>query len=375
MIGRGLVAERGAAEPIGLAASLATGKKVAPDVTGLLAMDHREAIALFDCYREVSETPDRPMALRRLTMALAIHMQVEEELVYPAAAKATGDGAMVREAEQEHADAKNLIGQLTEVRSVPAAELRVVEELRALIEAHVEEEESVFFPRMREAGMDLYTLGRAVAARRLSLFLEQTGLATREETMDLQTPTDAGSPATFADEAALDTVAPEEALKLFTTGLRNIHATKRQGKAMLERQLDRLENYPRLKTRLAQNLSETNAQLTRIEAILGDLGDSPSGLKDAAMSLIGNMGAAMNAPAGDEVLKNSFSNAGLVQFQIAAYEALITLGEAAGQTEALRPLQMCLNEERSLAAWLSENLRGTVISHLQLRSSGMEASH
>lgn len=375
MIARMMVAERGAAEPIGLAAGLATGKKVAPDVTQLLMMDHLEAMALFDRYREAIGGPERALVLSRLTNALAIHMRVEEELVYPAAARAAGNAAMARHAEEEHADAKNLMGQLHDVRSVPDAERRVVEELRQLIATHVEEEETVFFPRMRQAGMDLYTLGRAVAARRLELFLEMTGLATRENAMDLQSPTDAGSPVTFADEAALDIIAPEEALKLFTASLRNIHATKRQGKAMLERQLDRLENYPRLKTRLAQNLGETDAQLGRIEAILDDLGESPSALKDAAMSMMGNVGAALNAPADDEILKNSFSNAGLVHFEIAAYEALITLGEAAGRTEALRPLQICLNEERSLAAWLAENLRGTVITHLQLRSTGQEASH
>lgn len=143
---------------------------------------------------------------------------------------------------------------------------------------------------------------------------------------------------------------------------------------MAERQVQRFQRYPKVEGRMRQHVDEKTVHMERVERILSDLGESTSTLKDTMMAMSGNMGAMMNAMADDEILKNSMANAAMAQFEIAAYESLITMGAAAGATEAIRTLQQTLSEERAMAAWLSDNLRGTVLIHMQLRSQGDEAS-
>lgn len=91
---------------------------------------------------------------------------------------------------------------------------------------------------------------------------------------------------------------------IYATGLRNAHAMEAQAKELLKRQIERLDDYPELKSRLQQHLSETDRQQDRLERILGSLGKSTSSIKDAALALFGNMAAAAHMPARDEVLKD-----------------------------------------------------------------------
>ncbi len=51
-----LMADLDSAEPIRLAAALQTGKKVAPDITGLLADDHRTVLGWFAWYESTTDS-------------------------------------------------------------------------------------------------------------------------------------------------------------------------------------------------------------------------------------------------------------------------------------------------------------------------------
>lgn len=369
------VPDRGQAEPISLGPSLISGKKVTADAINLLMMDHMEAMAFFDWYEHSIDAEEKRRVAIKLCTALSIHMRVEEEIFYPASRRATGDDAMVEHAEDEHDEARRLVVQLMERTVVDAGHDAAVMQLRTIIEQHVTEEETDFFPRVRATSLDLYELGRAVAARRLDLFFERTGRNAREGIMDTASDLSVGTPMNVGSEIGVGPLDPQEAQKLFVEGLKNAHAMELNCKAMIDRQLDRLENYPKLIARMQQHRQENLAQIDRLEQILEGQGEKTSGMKDAAMSMMGNMGAMMNAPAGDEVLKNSFASAATAMAEVSAYKALIVLGEIAGQVDAIRLLQRSLSEERAMAAWLDDNLEGTVLMHLQLRSQGETAKH
>ncbi len=49
---------------------------------------------------------------------------------------------------------------------------------------------------------------------------------------------------------------------------------------------------------------------------------------------------------------------------------LITMARAAGRPEHMPILQLCLGGERGMAAFIAENLRGTGVRFMQLRSDG-----
>jgi ferritin-like metal-binding protein YciE len=168
-------------------------------------------------------------------------------------------------------------------------------------------------------------------------------------------------------------VSADQARDLFIVGARDAHAMEMQAKALIERQLGRLEHYPTVEARLRQHHGETERQIARAEEVLSSLGQDSSALKDVSMKLSGNVMAMFHAMAGDEILKNSFANFAFENYEIAAYDSLITMGEAAKLTSSARLLGQSLQEERNMAQWLADNLRDVTMTYLKLRTEHAEA--
>src|SRR5690606_6084341 len=122
--------------------------------------------------------------------------------------------------------------------------------------------------------------------------------------------------------------------KTFVAGLRNAHALENQALALIDRQLGRLEDYPDLKARLQAHRRETEGQIARLDRVLESCGESASGLKDTALSLVGNLAAMGHALAEDEILKNSYANFAFENFEIASYRSLILVADRAGMISA-----------------------------------------
>lgn len=160
----------------------------------------------------------------------------------------------------------------------------------------------------------------------------------------------------------------------FVTGLRNAHAVENQALALIDRQLERLENYPALSERLTLHRTETENQIGRLEEILSSLAESHSSLKDMALSLSGNMAALGHTIAGDEVLKNSFANLAFENFECASYISLITLAEMGGFNSAVPLLQTSLSEEEAMATFVREAIPDTTERFVRLASAGAQAS-
>jgi ferritin-like metal-binding protein YciE len=168
-------------------------------------------------------------------------------------------------------------------------------------------------------------------------------------------------------------ISETEARDYFLVGLKNAHATTRQGRTLVAQQVERLESYPQLKAKLVSHLREKDAQLVRLERLLGGYGESASAVKDAAMSMAAGVAGLASAAAADEVVKSSFATLAQAKYESAAFETLLVFAEAAGEAAALRPLQQCLSESRGLASFVEENLRATAVRFLALRSEGKQA--
>jgi ferritin-like metal-binding protein YciE len=150
----------------------------------------------------------------------------------------------------------------------------------------------------------------------------------------------------------------------FIVGLRNAHAMEVQARELMERQSERLDDYPDVKARVSAHLGETNEQLKRLEDCLQACGESTSTLKDSAQSLLANTQAMMHAMAGDEILKNTFANNAFEHFEIAAYKSLLALCPAAGMESAKAPLEMSLREEERMANWIDSNIGKVTMEYL-----------
>ncbi|HYW63851.1 MAG TPA: ferritin-like domain-containing protein [Bradyrhizobium sp.] len=146
------------------------------------------------------------------------------------------------------------------------------------------------------------------------------------------------------------------AQSVFITGLRNAHAMEVQARELMERQSERLGDYPEVQAKVKQHLVETNEHLKRLEMCLQACGESSSPIKDTAQSVVANTMAMAHAMAGDEILKNTFANHAFENFEVAAYNSLLTLCDSAGQQTARPLLEANLREDEAMAAWIKANV-------------------
>jgi hemerythrin superfamily protein len=141
----------------------------APDALSLLEADHREVDGYFDAYEAATDAVEKKALADKICLALKVHAQIEEELFYPKAREATGDGDLLDEAIVEHMGAKTLVAQIEAMQpSQPLYDARI-KVLAEQVRHHVREEEEELFPEVRETRIDLDALGAKLAARKAEL--------------------------------------------------------------------------------------------------------------------------------------------------------------------------------------------------------------
>jgi len=137
------------------------------DGVTLLMRDHRGAEDLFKAYEAAKADNRRKAAiLAKLIAELRIHMQIEEEIFYPASRPFVDEQDTVNEAEVEHAAAKDLMCQLEAMSPDDDYYDAKVKVLQEMIDHHVEEEETEYFPEVRRSAMDLKAVGDEMEARK-----------------------------------------------------------------------------------------------------------------------------------------------------------------------------------------------------------------
>ena len=155
----------------------------ATDALEMLKDDHRQVEALFKEYEQLAGGEDiaaKEVVATEICEKLTVHAQLEEEVFYPAARQVLDKQEIIDEAEEEHADAKQLIAELEEMSPEDDAYDATVKSLSDAIAHHVEEEESEMFPKLKEAGMETEAVGEQMAERRQEI-MDELGLAETEE--------------------------------------------------------------------------------------------------------------------------------------------------------------------------------------------------
>src|SRR3954471_18738102 len=160
---------------------------------------------------------------------------------------------------------------------------------------------------------------------------------------------------------------------VFVDGLRNAHAMEVQARELMERQSERLGDYPDVQARVKQHLVETNQHLKRLEPCLQAGGETSSSLKDTAQSVMANTMAMAHSLAGDEILKNTFANNAFENFEVAAYKSLLTMAEAAGQSRFVPALRQNLEEDQRMAQWIADNVETITRKYLEREARGEKA--
>ena len=156
------------------AAHAASTSQPHQDALQLLMAEHREVKTMFQRYQKLADAggkgDERMLLASQICVALAVHTQVEEEILYPAARTVlTHDEDIVDEAYVEHAGAKSLVAQIKTMTSDQPLFDAKVHVLGEYIDHHVKEEETEFFPKLRKTSLDLDALGDQIAARKKQL--------------------------------------------------------------------------------------------------------------------------------------------------------------------------------------------------------------
>ncbi len=139
-----------------------------PDALQLLMAEHREVKAMFQQYQTLVDAggkgDERMLLASQICVALTVHTQMEEEILYAAARTVlTKDEDIVDEAYVEHAGAKNLIAQLKTMTSDQPLFDAKVKVLGEYIDHHVKEEETEFFPKLYRTSLDLDAMADQLA--------------------------------------------------------------------------------------------------------------------------------------------------------------------------------------------------------------------
>jgi iron-sulfur cluster repair protein YtfE (RIC family) len=135
---------------------------MAQDAIALLEADHQRVEELFREYKSAGDPAAKLHLAQVICMELTLHAMVEEEIFYPAFARATGDDAMLEHAAKEHGRIKELIAKVPSAENLDGA----MEAIRQHTMHHVDDERSGMFAKARASGMELATLGGRIQTRR-----------------------------------------------------------------------------------------------------------------------------------------------------------------------------------------------------------------
>ncbi len=170
-----------------------------------------------------------------------------------------------------------------------------------------------------------------------------------------------------------DLTSSEDIRNIFITGLENAHALEKQAIQLMERQVERFENYPEMSDLLRRHIVETEGQIRRLDEALHSFGADRSILKDMATQFMANLAAVGHMPMADEVLKNTFANHAFENFEIAAYTSLIAMADVAGHQNHIPALEQTLREERKMAQAVHDLIEPTTRRFIKLSEEGRKA--
>ena len=109
---------------------------MAQDAIALLEADHHRVEELFRDFKSAGDPEARLHLAQVICMELTLHAMVEEEIFYPAFARATGDEQMLEHALKEHQEIKDLIAGVLTAENLDGA----IEAVKRHTLHHVEEE-------------------------------------------------------------------------------------------------------------------------------------------------------------------------------------------------------------------------------------------
>ena len=144
-----------------------------PLAISLLKADHREVAAWFEEYEQLSADAEKLALFNKIALALKVHTQIEEEILYPEERGDVEDD-LLDEAYVEHDGAKKLIAEIEGMTPADQFYDAKVKVLGEYITHHVKEEEQPggLFAQAKKGDEDLEEMGQRLKARKAELMAQ-----------------------------------------------------------------------------------------------------------------------------------------------------------------------------------------------------------
>ena len=143
------------------------------DAVDLLDTDHKAVKKMFIDYsglcEDLAPADVRRALAQRICQALTVHAQLEEEIFYPQVREAIEDDAVMDEALDEHAEAKEMIALIEGMDGTQADYDATVMQLGKVIDQHVTQEREQIFLGARLAALDLRGMTLPLLKRQMQL--------------------------------------------------------------------------------------------------------------------------------------------------------------------------------------------------------------
>jgi hypothetical protein len=123
------------------------------------------------------DAEQKAAAVGRICDACCVHLQLKDELLYPAARSVLGSDPLLAHLRWNQAGSLELIAQLDEMEPKDADFDSCVAQLGARLLPHLDAERQEIFPRLRSSGLDLGGMGMQMAARRRALQADITRMS------------------------------------------------------------------------------------------------------------------------------------------------------------------------------------------------------
>lgn len=134
-------------------------KSASPDALAFLQDSHRRLRQLFGRQAEAGDEDRRRQLLEKACLALKIHSQLEQELLYPALRAEGLDDRVLDEAEARHERLQEEVDRLETGDLGPGERRAAEEEMAGEALEHLDLEEEALWPLIEAAGLDLRELG------------------------------------------------------------------------------------------------------------------------------------------------------------------------------------------------------------------------
>ncbi|MEO9062058.1 MAG: hemerythrin domain-containing protein [Nitrosospira sp.] len=136
--------------------------KIEKDAIELLMEDHARVKEIFRKFENSSKrkcAEEKEEMVDEICRELALHMQLEEEILYPAVRESIEDGGLMNKAMVERSSVKELILEIQSMNASDPMYEATVAMLNEYVGHHMEEEESRIFPEIKKSKIDLVEMG------------------------------------------------------------------------------------------------------------------------------------------------------------------------------------------------------------------------